>query len=95
MKIKIIHQIEIDENSIFKYDPSSLYYNDICYAYTTENKTDIIIKDRRAEFINNNLSLCESNCNFNGYNNKTKNVECNCPIKIKLPLISEIRIDKE
>ena len=95
MKIKIIHQVEIDENSLFKYDPSSPYYNDICYTYTTENKTDIIIKDRRAEYINNNLSLCESNCEFNGYNNKTKNVECNCPIKIKLPLITEISIDKD
>ena len=28
-------------------------------TYTTENKTDILLKDRRNEYINNNFSLCK------------------------------------
>jgi hypothetical protein len=59
-KIDIIHHVEIDENELFKYDPESDYYNDLCYSYTTTDKTDIILKDRREEFLNNNLSLCRT-----------------------------------
>ena len=95
MNIIILHSVDIDENNLFKKDPLNDYYNDICYTYTTENKTDIILKDRQNEYIENNLSLCESNCEYEGYDNKKKNVKCNCLIKIKLPLISEIVINKD
>lgn len=44
-----MHQVDIDENNLFKYDSSSPYYNDICYIYTTENNTGIILKDRQNE----------------------------------------------
>ena len=43
----------------------------------------------------NNFSICEENCDFTEYNYITKKVKCSCFIKIKLPLISEIKIDKQ
>ena len=43
----------------------------------------------------NNLSICEENCDFGEYNYITKKVKCSCFTKINLPLISEIKIDKE
>ena len=95
IKIDINIPVKIDENSLFKYNSSSEYYNDICYSYTTENKTDIILKDRRKEYFDNNLSLCENNCTYKGYNNNTKKVLCECYIKIKFPLVSEIIINKD
>jgi urate oxidase len=67
-KIDIIHHVTIDENELFKYDPESDYYNDLCYAYTSADNTDIILNDRREEFLKNNLTLCENNCQLNGYN---------------------------
>ena len=94
MKIIISHYVNIDEKNIIKHDPTNDYYNDICYPHSTENKTDIILKDRQKEYINNNLSLCEANCEYERYNIETKNVECNCLIKIEFPLISEIVINK-
>ena len=69
----------IDESLIYKYDPDSKYNNDLCYQFTTENNTDITLYDRRKEFNDDNLSLCESNCIFLNYNNKR--VQCECPIK--------------
>ena len=39
------------------------------------------------------MSLCEENCELNSYNNKTKKVSCECLVKIKFPIISEIIID--
>ena len=86
--IKLNIPVIIDENNIFKYNPNSDYYNDNCFSYTTENGTDIILNDRRQEFINNNLSLCENNCSFTGYEKETKKSSCNCYIKKKLDLIS-------
>ena len=82
--------VTIDENNTFKHDPNSDYYNDECYAYTTENGTDIILNDRKKEFEENNLSLCENNCTFNGYDPNTKKALCECETKIKINLISEI-----
>ena len=86
--------VNIDENNLIKYNSSNEFYNDFCYPYTTENKTDILLKDRRNEFINNNLSLCEPNCRYMGYNKDIKKVLCECFIKIKFPLITEININK-
>ena len=82
--------VDIDEESAFKHDPNSDYYNDECYAYTTENGTDIILNDRKKEYIDNNLSLCENNCTFNGYDPNTKKALCECETKIKINLICEI-----
>ena len=94
IKIDISIPVNIDENNIFKYNPQNEYYNDICYSFT-ENNTDIILKDRRNEYINNNLSLCEKNCKYNKYDYNYKKVLCECFIKIDFPLISKIEINKD
>ena len=94
-KIHLDIPVSIDEKNLFKYDPSDDYYNDICYPYSTVHKTDIILKDRRNEFINNNLSLCEKNCDYKGYDISTKKAKCECYIKINFSLLSEIIINKD
>ena len=93
-KINISIFVNINKNNLFKYNQSSEYYNDICFPYTTKYKTDINLKDRRNEFINN-YSLCEHNCEYKGYNLNKKKVECECFIKVKLPILSEIKINKD
>ena len=93
-KIKIFYPASIN-GDIKKYNLSDDFYNNICSIYTTENGTDITLSDRQKEFNKNNMSLCETNCEYNGYDNDTKSAECNCEIKIKLPLISEIVINKD
>ena len=95
IKINIVIPASIDENNLFKYNSSHEYYNDICFPYTTKDKTDIIIKDRRNEFINNNLSLCEKDCSYKGYDLSTKKAKCECYIKIKLSSFDEIRLNKD
>ena len=95
-KINISIPVEIDkEEELFKYNSSSDYYNDICFTYTTNNKTDITLKDRRNEYTNNNMSLCEVNCEYDGYNSESKQSLCSCQIKINFPLVSEIVINKD
>ena len=82
--------VSIDEDNLFKYDPNSEYYTDECVPSTSENGTDIIINDRQNEYNNNNLSLCQNNCSFTGYEQETKKALCDCEVKTKINLISEI-----
>ena len=92
-KIDLSIPAELDEN-IDKLNTSSGYFNDICYTYTSENGTDISLTDRKKEFIENNKTLCEENCEFTRYDYETKKAVCSCNIKINLPLMSDIVIDK-
>ena len=39
--------------------------------------------------------MCQNECKFSYYDQRTKKVNCECITKIKFPLISEIKIDKE
>ena len=76
--------ISIDINGTLdlkKFDPNSEYYNDICSITTSDTGTDIPLKDRRNAFVNNNLSLCEENCELVDYNKETKKVKCSCDTK--------------
>ena len=82
--VKLNIPVSIDENKLFKHDPNSEYYTDECYSYTTENGTDIILEDRKNEYKDNNLSLCEFNCIYKGYNENTKKALCECQTKPKI-----------
>ena len=79
--INISIPVSIDENELFKYNSSSEYYNDRCFSFKTNSGTDIILNDRKNEYNQNNMSLCEENCEYNGYNLTSKNVLCKCNIK--------------
>ena len=65
------------EQGIDIFNASDSFFNDLCYPYSTENDTDIIIKDRRNDLYNN-VSFCDSNCRYEGVNYTTKTVNCNC-----------------
>ena len=68
--IKLNFPVSIDENDLFKHDPNSNFYNDDCFSYTSENGTDIILNDRKQEYKDKNLSLCQNNCTYIDYNKK-------------------------
>ena len=86
-KINLLIPTSIDEENLDKYNTSSDYYNNKCSPSTTQNSIDITLKDRAIEYINNNLSLCERNCEYSGYDTKYKKVKCNCQAKSKFEYI--------
>ena len=94
--ISINIPVKIDENNLNIYNTTSDFYTDQCYPYTSKYSTDINLEDRKKEFINNNLSLCENNCKFGGYDNIEKKVLCECKVKNKFEFIIEpqIKFDK-
>ena len=91
-KINVVFPIELENPEL--YDIKHPYYNDICYSYSSDRGFDVTLNDRKQEYSDNNMSLCEENCEFASYNETKKQVECLCEIKIDLPLISEMSIDK-
>ena len=95
MKVNILIPVDINEKELFKYDPHNSYYNDLCNSRTLKKGIDIIIKDKRTEFINGNLVLCEENCELIGYDEKTKKAICECPIKDDICQISIISFNKK
>ena len=82
------------EDDIDKYNPKSSYYNDICSKSNSKNGTDITLADRKNEYINNNMSLCEENCDLIDYNYETKKAKCSCNMKTNIPLFEDIKFDK-
>ena len=93
-KISISIPINISLDDLDLYNSSSGLYNDICNTLTTNSGTDKCLKDRRNEFIDKNLTVCEENCIFIDYDNTTKKAICSCYTKINLPIISEVKINK-
>ena len=83
LNISYCQNIKIDlfmplilNDSIDILNPKSDYYNDLCYITTSNSGTDIIIKDRQKEFINNNKTICQEKCDLINYNNIDKIVQC-------------------
>ena len=87
--------IVINEKDLDKYNTSSDYYNDECNVFTTDEGTDIIILDRKKEFNEKNLSLCENGCNYTNYNLSSKKSVCMCEVKSKIYSVSEIMDNKD
>ena len=64
-----------------KFNSSSGYYNDICYTTTSEDGTDILLKDRQKEFIERDYVVCQEDCDFSEYDYETFVAKCVCEAK--------------
>ena len=96
--ISLSYPILIEDNEIYKHDPTSPYYTDKCYPYTTEKNTDITLNDRKKEYNNKKYGVCENNCKLANFEikNGTKKSKCECQVKTIFEAISSIdEIDKE
>ena len=93
-KIRIYLPIELTEN-FDKLNCSSGYYNDICFKTTSEYGTDITLKDRKKIFIDENMTVCQEECEFSKYDAELLKVECSCKVKESSSSIVNIKIDKD
>ena len=93
-KISIFIPIVINED-LDKLNRSSGYYNDICYTTTSDDGTDIIMKDRQKEFIDKNKIICQEDCDFSKYNSETFMAECSCEVKESSQTFAEMKINKK
>ena len=78
-KIDISIPVKISGN-IDIHNSSSGYYNDLCYKTKSDIGTDITLKDRKNEFIENNKTVCQDNCIFTEYDNIIHKAKCSCDV---------------
>ena len=72
---------ELDSKGINAFDSKSEFYLDVCYKYTTPDKKDIYLQDRKEKYFPDE-KFCETQCEFQKkINLETGNVLCKCPIK--------------
>ena len=79
-KIFLFIPIIIKEN-LYLLNSSSKYYNDICNTTTSEYGTDISLKDRRIDFLENNKTICQDDCDFIDYDYNMNKAKCSCKNK--------------
>ena len=92
-KISIFRPFIMTEN-IDKYNSSSGYYNDICYTTTSEDGTDIPLKDRQTNFIKEDKIICQEDCIFTYYNYNISVAQCSCNVKETPSSIADMNINK-
>ena len=61
------------------FNESDPFFNDICYPFTTNFSSDIILADRRTDIFRN-ISFCDSGCIYNGIDYDLMIVNCLCTI---------------
>ena len=92
-KISIYSPFEMTDD-VDKYNSSSGYYNDICYTTTSEDGTDITLKDRQKNFINGDNIVCQEGCAFSEYDYERSRALCSCEVKETPSSIVDMNIDK-
>jgi len=91
-KISLSIPVKINDN-LDVLNSSSGYYNDICYTATTESGTDITLKDRKKEYVNN--TVCQDDCDFLEYNYTSQKAKCSCKVKESSSSFADMKIDKD
>ena len=86
--------MNLSEREIYMMNPESNFYNDRCDKYTSENKTDMTLYDRKNEYNIKNLSLCESNCTFKEYDFNISRIKCDCKLNVGLNRLDYINQEK-
>ena len=67
------------------YDINNEFYQDICSSFTSENGTDILLSDRKNDFYEN-ISLCEKDCSYEGFDLEKNRIKCECPVKEEIKI---------
>ena len=92
-KISINIPYEIIGN-VDKFNTSSGYFNYICYTTTTDDGTDISLKDRKNEYIEGDYIICQDDCEFSAYNFEIKKAKCECLAKDSNSSFVDMTINK-
>ena len=71
----------VADNGYNVFDYESPFYNDICAPFTNENGNDVLLEDRRKDYFNEKLNLCEEGCQFVEYSISSNTITCKCNTK--------------
>ena len=81
ININLLIPVKLNTSMLYLYNPDNEFYNDICTQHTSDGGTDMTLFDRQDQYNIQNMSVCESGCEFKNYDETTGKVKCECPIK--------------
>ena len=91
-QISLAIPIEITE-SLDKINSTSDYFTDICYTAKSDSGTDILLNDRKKEFVEKK-TVCQDDCNFLNYKDDIHIVNCSCNAKNASSMVEDMNINK-
>ena len=53
-----------------------------------------MIKDRQKEFVDNNKTICQENCDFSEYNDEEERANCSCYVEESIGSFANMNINK-
>jgi len=62
------------------FNPNDTFYNDVCTKYTSVNKTDLTLNDRKNIFYKE-TNFCQENCQYNDINLNIMHAKCECSLQ--------------
>ena len=83
------------KNSIDILNKNDSFYNDICTSFTSDDGTDMTLNDRQTTYYNEDINLCEDNCEYISYNTMNGKAKCQCPIKKQINYIKIISYNND
>ena len=73
---------ELNESNIDIFDSDHDFYNDVCYMYTTPQKTDMYLEDRKKYYYESiDVPIYETACGYYKFDNMTNRIVNKCNIK--------------
>ena len=72
---------ELSSQGYDLFDVNNSFYTDSCATFTSSNGTDVSLLDRKDYYYNEDIVLCEDNCEYIKVDTKTEKVFCRCKIK--------------
>jgi len=95
---QLVHSLSESGYNLF--NQSDPFYNEICTPYTTINRTDILLSDRKIDIYSKsgNEALCQKGCELLSYDENTKKAKCKCKIiekKDNSDIFSGFKFDKK
>ena len=86
--------LKLNESGYDLYNPNDSFYQDICSPFTTDNGTDILLSDRKADYFED-ISLCEDGCTYEGYDYTIQKAKCECNVKEEIEVKENQNTKKE
>ena len=83
--VNLTEALEIHQkNNLFDvFLSSNIFFSDICSTFKSNSNKDIELAERREKYFQN-ISFCEGNCNFSGFDYENYKINCDCDASLFL-----------
>ena len=75
---------KLEEQGYDLFDSKDSFYNDLCTPFDSENETDVLLRDRKKDYYNSEITFCETGCAYKYIDTDIDKVLCECNVKTEI-----------